>query len=138
MKVVLRGVIRVDDQVYAVLVHQVFEAFLHKAGDDRDIPDSLLVQLADGPLDQRLAADFNERFGRREVDGDHAHSESGREDDRIARRALPDLLSALLSQLSVFVDQSVRGQLLEGPVHYADAQAGRGGQDPLVDEGFKI
>ena len=138
VKVVLRGVIRVDDQIYAVLVHQVFKAFLHKAGDDRDIPDPLLVQLADGPLDQRLAADFNERFGRREVDGDHAHSESGREDDRVPRRPLPDLLPALLSQLSVLVDKSVRGQLLEGSVHYADAQAGRGGQDPLVDEGFKI
>ena len=138
MKVVLRGIIRVDDKVYAVFVHQVFEAFLHKACDDGDVPDSLLVQLADGPLDQRLTADFDERLGRREVDRDHSHSESGREDDRIARRALPDLLPSLLSQLSVFVDQSVCGQLLEGPVHHADAQAGRGGQDPLVDEGFKI
>ena len=78
VKVVLRGVIRVDDKVYAVFVHQVFEAFLHKAGDDRDVPDSLLVELADGPLDEGLAADFDERLRRREVDRDHSHSESGR------------------------------------------------------------
>ena len=137
VEVVPGGVIRVDDQVHAELVHQVLEIVLHKAGDDRDIFDPFFVQLTDGPLDQGLSADFDEGLGRREVDRDHAHPESGREYDRIARRPPQDLISPLHRQLPVRVDHPFRGQLLEGPVHHADAQAGRGGQDPLVDEGFK-
>ena len=138
MQVVAGGVVAVDYQIHAVFVHQVFEAVLHESGDDCDIRDPGLVKLADGPLDQGLAVDFDERLGSRQIDWHHAHAEAGSQDDGAARRFVTDFLPGLLCQLHIAVQVAFLRQLPERFVDRSNAAAGRLGQRPLADEGLFI
>ena len=52
------GVVRVDHQFYAVLIHQVFIFFLHETHNNIDFLNTYFVKLLDDSFNQRLPIDF--------------------------------------------------------------------------------
>ena len=84
VKIVLNGIVAVHDQLHAVFVDEIFELFLHEADHDIDLADPGFVELPDLALDQGLAADLEKRFGRLQVDRDHAHAKACGQNDGAA------------------------------------------------------
>ena len=138
MQVVPGGIVRIDHEIHVIFVHQIFKTVLHETGDHGDVADPRLMKLADSPLDQRLSVDLDEGFGCGEIDRHHSHAKTGRKNDRVAGRSVPDLLPRLRGQLHISVQVAFFGQLLQGLVDSPDAAAHRFGQGSLVDEGLLI
>ena len=87
MKIVLPGVLGVYNQGNTKLVNQIFKLLLHEAHNHIDFPNAHFLQLQNHALNQPLAVDLQQRFGGFQIDGNHAHAKSRRQNHRILRTA---------------------------------------------------
>ena len=99
MEVVFFGIFPIDEKFYSVQIDEIFVRFFHKSYYNRDILNACFMKLADLPLDQWLFVYLQKSLGNFPVDGDHAHSETCRQNDRPAGTFLFSLLKSLGSEL---------------------------------------
>ena len=75
--VVGRGVLRRDDELDAVLVHEIVEAFVLVTDHQGDVGDAVGMELADGAFHQRIAADVEQGLGLQIGEGAQTRPEAG-------------------------------------------------------------
>ena len=123
MQVVLRRVVPVHDQFYAVLIDQVFKLLFHEADHDIDLVNPSFVELPDLPLDKRLTGDLKERFRRLQVDRHHSHAESGSQNDRPAGSRAVSKFHRFFSELHRFIQVSLFHKRFQRPVDHSKGMA---------------
>ena len=134
IEIVLRRIIPVHDELYAVRVDQIIKFLLHKADDDVNVIDPRFVELPDLPLNERLALHLQKSLGRLQVDGHHAHSESRRKNDRTAGSAFLTQLSGFRCQLHIFVQISLGHQISQRAIDDAERMPRHFREHALVSE----
>ena len=75
--VVGRGILRRDDELDAVFVHKIVEAFVLVTDHQGDVGDAVGMELADGTFHQRISADVEQGLGLQIGEGAQTRPEAG-------------------------------------------------------------
>ena len=103
MQIVFCCIIRGNNQVYTILIDQIFILLFHKSDNDVNLCNADFMKLTDCALYQPLSLDFQKSFRCLCINRNHPHTKSGGKDNGVFRRFFFCLTQCLFRRTDLFI-----------------------------------